>query len=109
MRSRNIHLLLLLVARWGPLITFLPRKRFALMVRDAGSRGDIKNGVKVTYSMLTTALLIENRSLRKGDYLANLLWHSIFSQDLVESEIRYLPLYPDDFEQFSMKIFSKLS
>lgn len=61
-----------------------------------GSRGDIKMGVKVTYSDISnTAALIEI-ARKKGDYLPEPSFGTHFFQDLVESEIRYLPLYPDD-------------
>jgi predicted nucleotidyltransferase len=61
-----------------------------------GSRGDIKMGVKVTYSDISnTAMLIEI-ARKKGNYLPEPSFGTHFFQDLVESEIRYLPLYPDD-------------
>ncbi len=60
-----------------------------------GSRGDIKLGVNVSYSDINnTAMLIEI-ARQTGDYLPDLSFGTHFFQDLVESEIRYLPLYPD--------------
>jgi predicted nucleotidyltransferase len=60
-----------------------------------GSRGDIKLGVNVSYSDINnTAVLIEI-ARQTGDYLPDLSFGTHFFQDLVESEIRYLPLYPD--------------
>lgn len=81
----------------GILNKLLPRKRFVLMGPGRwGSRGDIKMGVKVTYSDISnTAMLIEI-ARKKGDYLPEPSFGTHFFQDLVESEIRYLPLYPDD-------------
>jgi pyruvate,water dikinase len=81
----------------GSLNKLLPRKRFILMGPGRwGSRGDIKMGVKVTYSDISnTAVLIEI-ARKKGDYLPEPSFGTHFFQDLVESEIRYLPLYPDD-------------
>ncbi len=75
----------------------LPRRRFILMGPGRwGSRGDIKLGVKVTYSDINnTALLIEI-ARRKGNYVPDLSFGTHFFQDLVEAAIRYLPLYPDD-------------
>lgn len=80
----------------GALNRILPRRRFILMGPGRwGSRGDIKMGVKVTYSDISnTALLIEV-ARRKGDYVPDLSFGTHFFQDLVEAEIRYLPLYPD--------------
>lgn len=81
----------------GNLNKLLPRKRFVLMGPGRwGSRGDIKMGVKVTYSDISnTAVLIEIAK-KKRDYLPEPSFGTHFFQDLVESGIRYLPLYPDD-------------
>jgi hypothetical protein len=75
----------------------LPKRRFILMGPGRwGSRGDIKLGVSVTYSDINnTAMLIEiARSV--GNYVPDPSFGTHFFQDLVESSIRYLPLYPDD-------------
>jgi hypothetical protein len=81
----------------GSLNKLLPRKRFVLMGPGRwGSRGDIKMGVKVTYSDISnTAVLIEI-ARKKKEYLPEPSFGTHFFQDLVESEIRYLPLFPDD-------------
>jgi predicted nucleotidyltransferase len=61
-----------------------------------GSRGDIKLGVSVTYSDINnTAMLIEV-ARKRGNYVPDLSFGTHFFQDLVEANIRYLPLYPDD-------------
>ena len=80
----------------GNLNKILPRRKFILMGPGRwGSRGDIKLGVKVTYSDISnTAVLIEI-ARRKGDYVPDLSFGTHFFQDLVEAEIRYIPLYPD--------------
>ncbi len=77
----------------------LPKRRFILMGPGRwGSRGDIRLGVAVTYSDINnTAVLIEV-ARQKGNYLPDLSFGTHFFQDLVESSIRYLPLYPDDKE-----------
>ena len=81
----------------GRLNRLLPKRRFILMGPGRwGSRGDIRLGVSVTYSDINnTALLIEV-AFRKGDYVPDLSFGTHFFQDLVEANIRYLPLYPDD-------------
>ena len=62
-----------------------------------GSRGDIKLGVSVTYSDINnTAALIEVAQ-KRGDYTPDLSFGTHFFQDLVESSIRYIPIYPDDY------------
>ena len=75
----------------------LPKRQFILMGPGRwGSRGDIKLGVNVTYSDINnTAVLIEI-ARKKGNYQPDLSFGTHFFQDLVEAEIRYLPLYPDD-------------
>jgi len=75
----------------------LPKRQFILMGPGRwGSRGDIKLGVSVSYSDFNnTAVLIEV-ARKKGNYVPELSFGTHFFQDLVESSIRYLPLYPDD-------------
>jgi hypothetical protein len=81
----------------GKLNKLLPKRRFILMGPGRwGSRGDIKLGVTVTYADISnTAVLIEV-ARKKGNYVPDLSFGTHFFQDLVESSIRYLPLYPDD-------------
>ena len=61
-----------------------------------GSRGDIKLGVRVTYSDINNAAMIIEVARKKGNYVPDVSFGTHFFQDLVESGIRYLPLYPDD-------------
>ena len=77
----------------------LPRRQFILIGPGRwGSRGDIKLGVSVTYSDINnTAALIEV-AFKKGNYVPDLSFGTHFFQDLVEANIHYLPLYPDDDE-----------
>ena len=81
----------------GSLNKTLPKRQFILMGPGRwGSRGDVKLGVSVTYSDISnTAMLIEI-ARKRGNYLPDLSFGTHFFQDLVESSIRYLPLYPDD-------------
>ncbi|MBK7140763.1 MAG: nucleotidyltransferase domain-containing protein [bacterium] len=81
----------------GKLNKVLPKRQFVLMGPGRwGSRGDIKMGVSVTYSEINnTASLIEI-ARKRGNYLPDLSFGTHFFQDLVEANIRYLPLYPDD-------------
>jgi pyruvate,water dikinase len=91
----------------GKLNKLLPRRRFILMGPGRwGSRGDIKLGVKVTYSDISnTALLIEI-ARKKGHVRPDLSFGTHFFQDLVEAEIRYLPLYPGEKDTvFNEKFF----
>ncbi len=81
----------------GRLNVLLPKRRFILMGPGRwGSRGDIKQGVQVTYAdICNTAVLIEIAS-KSGGYTPDLSFGTHFFQDLVETGIRYIPLYPDD-------------
>ena len=75
----------------------LPRKSFILMGPGRwGSRGDIKLGVPVAYSDINnTAMLIEI-ALKQSKHEPELSFGTHFFQDLVEENIKYLPLYPED-------------
>ncbi|MDD4018518.1 MAG: pyruvate, phosphate dikinase [Spirochaetales bacterium] len=74
----------------------LPRRKFILIGPGRwGSRGDVKLGVRVTYADISnTAALIEV-AREKYAYVPELSFGTHFFQDLVESGIVYLPLYPD--------------
>ncbi len=81
----------------GKLNRILPRRRFILMGPGRwGSRGDIKLGVNVTYSDISNTSALIEIARKKGNYVPDLSFGTHFFQDLVESRIRYLPLYPDD-------------
>jgi hypothetical protein len=81
----------------GKLNRLLPERRFLLMGPGRwGSRGDIRLGVPVTYSDISNAAILIEVARRQGGYVPDLSFGTHFFQDLVESSIRYLPLYPDD-------------
>ncbi len=93
----------------GALNKLLPKRQFILMGPGRwGSRGDIKLGVSITYSDINnTAMLIEI-ARKKGNYVPDLSFGTHFFQDLVESSIRYLPLYPDEANNaFNERILTK--
>jgi hypothetical protein len=96
-RLRERSDLLAVAKAVGQLNKMLPKRRFILMGPGRwGSRGDIKLGVHVGYSDINnTAMLIEI-ARNTGNYVPDLSFGTHFFQDLVESSIRYLPLYPDD-------------
>ena len=81
----------------GKLNSFLPKRQFILIGPGRwGSRGDIKLGVSVTYAdICNTAALIEVAKKQSG-YMPELSFGTHFFQDLVEANIRVLPLYPDN-------------
>ena len=75
----------------------LPRKKFLLMGPGRwGSRGDIRLGVPVTYADICHTSILVEVARKKGSYLPDVSFGTHFFNDLVESGIHYLPLYPDD-------------
>ena len=81
----------------GKLNKLLPRRQFILMGPGRwGSRGDIKLGVRVTYSEINNSAMLIEVARKQGNYVPDVSFGTHFFQDLVESGIRYLPLYPDD-------------
>jgi len=74
----------------------LPRRRFILIGPGRwGSKGDIKLGVPVRYGDINNTSLLVEVAKEKGGYTPELSFGTHFFQDLVESNIRYLGLYPD--------------
>lgn len=80
----------------GKLNKILPKRKFILIGPGRwGSKGDIKLGVPIQYSDINnTAILIEYAK-KKAGYVPELSFGTHFFQDLVEANIKYLPLYPD--------------
>ncbi len=75
----------------------LPAQRFILMGPGRwGSRGDIRLGVPVTYADISRTAVLVEIARKKGSYLPDVSFGTHFFNDLVESGIHYLPLYPDD-------------
>jgi pyruvate,water dikinase len=81
----------------GRLNKLLPKRQFILMGPGRwGSRGDIRLGVNVTYSDINNTAMLVEIARKQGNYVPDVSFGTHFFQDLVESKIRYLPLYPDD-------------
>ncbi len=82
----------------------LPKRKFILIGPGRwGSRGDIKLGVPVTYSDINATSMLIEVAHQKDGYVPDLSFGTHFFQDLVESDIKYLPLYPDE-EDSCLKI-----
>ncbi len=98
---------LLAVARAvGRLNKLLPRRRFILMGPGRwGSRGDIRLGVRVSYSDISNTAVLVEIAWKEKNILPDLSFGTHFFQDLVEAEIRYLPLYPDEHGTFFREDF----
>ncbi len=81
----------------GRLNKVLPKRRFILVGPGRwGSRGDIRLGVSVSYADISNTAVLVEIARKKGNYVPDLSFGTHFFQDLVESGIRYLPLYPDE-------------
>jgi hypothetical protein len=81
----------------GAINKALPTRRFILMGPGRwGSRGDIRLGVPVTYADISRTAVLVEIARKKGSYLPDVSFGTHFFNDLVESGIHYLPLYPDD-------------
>ncbi len=74
----------------------LEGRRFALLGPGRWGSRDLRLGVRVTYSDVdNTRLLVEIARSQSG-YTPEVSFGSHFFQDLVESDIHYLALYPDE-------------
>jgi pyruvate, water dikinase len=81
----------------GALNKVLPKRRFVLMGPGRwGSRGDIKLGINVAYSDINNCSMLIEIARERKNYIPELSMGTHFFQDLVESNIRYMPLYPDE-------------
>jgi hypothetical protein len=90
----------------GRLNKLLPKRQFILMGPGRwGSRGDIKLGVHVTYADISNSAVLIEIARKKGHYVPELSFGTHFFQDLVESDIRYIPLYPDEPEGYLDETF----
>ncbi|MEF8834539.1 MAG: PEP/pyruvate-binding domain-containing protein [Candidatus Thermoplasmatota archaeon] len=83
----------------GELNKELPEQKFILMGPGRwGSRGDIKLGVPVKYREINNTALLVEVAKERGGYEPELSFGTHFFQDLVEADIKYLPLYPEEEE-----------
>lgn len=92
----------------GKLNMCLPHRKYILIGPGRwGSRGDIQLGVRVTYAdICNTAILIEVAK-KKQSYIPEVSFGTHFFQDLVESNISYIPLYPDQEDMIFKEHFFK--
>jgi len=86
----------------------LPKRQFILMGPGRwGSRGDIRLGVSVTYSDINNTALLVEIAYKTGGQTPDLSFGTHFFQDLVEAQIRYLPLYPGEDDTILNELFFK--
>ena len=75
----------------------IPKRSFLLIGPGRwGSRGDIRLGVPVSYSDINNSAMLAEVAMQKKGYVPELSFGTHFFQDLVESDIKYLPLYPHE-------------
>ncbi|MBN1389444.1 MAG: nucleotidyltransferase domain-containing protein [Candidatus Thermoplasmatota archaeon] len=75
----------------------LPKRKFVLIGPGRwGSRGDIKLGVPVQYGDINNTSILIEVARSRGGYVPELSFGTHFFQDLVETNIHYLPLYPEE-------------
>ncbi|MCG2760551.1 MAG: nucleotidyltransferase domain-containing protein [Candidatus Delongbacteria bacterium] len=93
----------------GKLNKILPKRQFILLGPGRwGSRGDIKLGVNITYSDINNTSMLIEIAKKMDEYVPDLSFGTHFFQDLVEANIKYLPLYPDDGKSiFNEKYFMR--
>jgi len=96
-RLENLEDLHAVGAAVSRLNTLLPKRQFILIGPGRwGSRGDIRLGVHATYSDINRTAVLLEVARKKGHYVPELSFGTHFFQDLVETDIRYIPLYPDE-------------
>ncbi len=88
----------------GALNQVLPKRAFILVGPGRwGSRGDITQGVPVTYADISNTAMLVEVAVSGESYVPDLSFGTHFFQDLVESGIRYVPLYPDNESVFNTR------
>ncbi len=80
----------------GLLNLALEKERFILMGPGRWGSSNLDLGVKVTYADINNSQMLIEVALARGDHTPEVSYGTHFFQDLVESQIYPLPLYPDD-------------
>ncbi|MFO0972565.1 MAG: PEP/pyruvate-binding domain-containing protein [Phycisphaerae bacterium] len=80
----------------GALNDRLHDRSFVLIGPGRWGSNDIRLGVPVTYADINHAAMLIEVARERDGYVPEVSYGTHFFQDLVESDIHYLPLYPDD-------------
>jgi len=80
----------------GRLNEKLKGHRFILIGPGRWGSNDMRLGVPVSYADISGAKMLIEVAREKDGYVPEVSYGTHFFQDLVEAEIMYLPLYPDD-------------
>lgn len=82
----------------GQLNQALEGKKFILIGPGRWGSSNLSLGVKVTYADINNTRMLIEVALARDDHTPEVSYGTHFFQDLVESQIYPLPLYPDDAE-----------
>jgi hypothetical protein len=74
----------------------LATKRFILIGPGRWGSNDVRLGVPVTYADINKSQMLIEVARERDGYLPEVSFGTHFFQDLIEANIAYLPLYPDD-------------
>lgn len=74
----------------------LPPKSFVLIGPGRWGSNDILLGVPIRYADINRCRLLIEVARRKDGFAPEVSFGTHFFQDLVEADIHYLPLYPDE-------------
>lgn len=74
----------------------LERRRFILIGPGRWGSNDIRLGVPVRYADINRCRMLIEVARRKDGFQPEVSFGTHFFQDLVEADIHYLPLYPDE-------------
>jgi len=92
----------------GKLNKILPKRQFILIgPSKLGVRSNNTPGVNITYFDIENIALLVELIAKNGDAFSDHSLNTPFFQELLESNIRYLPLYPDDERTVFNEIFLK--
>ncbi|MFQ5429538.1 MAG: PEP/pyruvate-binding domain-containing protein [Phycisphaerae bacterium] len=80
----------------GRLNEQLANRRFILIGPGRWGSNDIRLGVPVTYADINRSKMLIEVARERDGYVPEVSYGTHFFQDLVEANIVYLPLYPDD-------------
>lgn len=80
----------------GRLNDRLADRRFILIGPGRWGTNDLRLGVRVSYADINHARMLIEIARRRGGYVPEVSFGTHFFQDLVEANILYLPLYPDE-------------
>lgn len=80
----------------GKLNEVLATRNFILMGPGRWGSNDIRLGVPVSYADINKSKMLIEVAYERDGYVPELSYGTHFFQDLVEADIAYLPLYPND-------------